>query len=116
MTVRVPLVAFVLAGTMIGWMGLQWLGGKMGWETRFVFLFDFLAIAAFVWALSFAGFGYIFGKALEKMIGNIVLAFGITMLVMFSLVLIGTYVAKRRRQRQLLVPPAGAAKQAGEND
>ena len=72
--------------------------------------------AASVWALSFAGFGYIFGKALEKMIGNIVLAFGITMLVMFSLVLIGSYIAKRRRQRQLLVPPAGAAKQAGEND
>lgn len=45
------LVAFVLAGTMIVWMGLQWLGGKMGWETRYVFLFDFLAIAAFVWAL-----------------------------------------------------------------
>jgi hypothetical protein len=45
------LVAFVLAGTMIVWMGLQWLGGQMGWETRYVFLFDFLAIAAFVWAM-----------------------------------------------------------------
>ncbi len=45
------LVAFVIAGTMILWMGAQWLGGKMGWETRFVFLFDFAAIAAFVWAM-----------------------------------------------------------------
>jgi hypothetical protein len=46
------LVALVLAGTMVLWMGAQWLGGKMGWETRFVFLFDFLAIAGFVWALA----------------------------------------------------------------
>ncbi len=45
------LVAFVLAGTMIGWMGAQWLGGAMGWEARFAFLFDLAALAAFVWAL-----------------------------------------------------------------
>ncbi|THD82830.1 hypothetical protein E7811_11765 [Aliigemmobacter aestuarii] len=45
------LVAYVLAGTMLSWMGLQWLGGRMGWETRFVFLFDLAAIAAFIWAL-----------------------------------------------------------------
>jgi hypothetical protein len=44
-------VAFVLAGTMVFWMGAQWLGGEMGWDTRYVFLFDFAAIAAFVWAL-----------------------------------------------------------------
>ncbi len=44
-------VALVLAGTMVTWMGAQWLGGRLGWETRFVFLFDFLAIAGFVWAL-----------------------------------------------------------------
>lgn len=44
-------VAFVLAGTMILWMGAQWLGGQMGWETRYVFLFDFAALAAFLWAL-----------------------------------------------------------------
>lgn len=53
-TKRAPqarLVAFVIAGTMILWMGAQWLGGEMGWETRFVFLFDFAAIAAFVWAM-----------------------------------------------------------------
>lgn len=44
-------VAFVLAGTMILWMGAQWLGGQMGWDARYVFLFDFAALAAFLWAL-----------------------------------------------------------------
>lgn len=45
------LVAFVLAGTMVLWMGAQYLGGQMGWDPRYVFLFDFAAIAAFFWAL-----------------------------------------------------------------
>jgi hypothetical protein len=31
---------------------MQWLGGQMGWDTRFVFLFDMAAIAAFVWTLN----------------------------------------------------------------
>ena len=43
--------AIVMAGTMILWMGAQYLGGQMGWETRFVFLFDLAAMAAFFWAL-----------------------------------------------------------------
>lgn len=45
------LVAVVLAVTMLLWMGAQWLGGRMGWETRFVFLFDLAALAAFLWSL-----------------------------------------------------------------
>ncbi len=45
------LVAFVIAGTMLLWMGAQWLGGAMGWEARYVFLFDLAAMAGFVWAL-----------------------------------------------------------------
>lgn len=45
------LVAVVIALTMILWLGAQWLGGKAGWETRFVFLFDLAALAAFIWAL-----------------------------------------------------------------
>lgn len=45
------LAAFVIAGTAVLWLGVQWLGGKMGWETRYVFLFDLAAIAAFIWAL-----------------------------------------------------------------
>jgi hypothetical protein len=36
---------------MILWMGAQALGGAMGWEVRYVFLFDFAALAAFLWAL-----------------------------------------------------------------
>jgi hypothetical protein len=48
---RARLVGIVLAGTMVFWMGAQWLGGQLGWETRYVFLIDLAAIAAFVWAL-----------------------------------------------------------------
>lgn len=48
---QVRLVAIVLAATMILWMGAQFLGGQLGLETRFVFLFDLMAIAGFVWAL-----------------------------------------------------------------
>jgi hypothetical protein len=45
------LVGIVLAVTIILWMGAQFLGGQLGLETRFVFLFDLAAIAAFVWSL-----------------------------------------------------------------
>ena len=45
------LAAMVMAGAMLAWMGLQWLGGHLNWEARYVFLFDFAALAAFVWAL-----------------------------------------------------------------
>jgi hypothetical protein len=45
------LVALVLAGTMVLWMAAQWLGGQFGWQSRYVFLFDFAALAAFVWSL-----------------------------------------------------------------
>lgn len=44
-------VGIVLAVTMVLWMGAQFLGGQLGLETRFAFLFDLAAIAAFVWAL-----------------------------------------------------------------
>ena len=44
-------VAFVIAGTMVLWMGAQWLGGRMGWDTRYAILFDLAALAAFFWAL-----------------------------------------------------------------
>ena len=45
------LVGIVLVATMVLWMGAQWLGGQLGLEARFVFLFDLAAIAAFVWAM-----------------------------------------------------------------
>ncbi len=48
---QMRLVGIVLAATIILWMGLQWLGGQLGWQARFVFLFDLAALAAFVWAL-----------------------------------------------------------------
>ena len=51
MALQARLVAFVIAGTMLLWMGAQYLGGKMGWDVRYVYLFDFAAMAAFFWAL-----------------------------------------------------------------
>lgn len=48
---QVRLVALVIAGTMILWLGAQWLGSIMGWQTRFAFLADFAALAGFTWAL-----------------------------------------------------------------
>ncbi|MCU0905178.1 MAG: DUF5337 domain-containing protein [Tabrizicola sp.] len=48
---QMRLVGIVLLATVVLWMGAQWLGGTFGWETRFVFLFDFAALAAFLWAL-----------------------------------------------------------------
>ena len=43
--------AVVIAATMVVWIGAQWLGGQLGWQARFVFLFDLAALAAFVWAI-----------------------------------------------------------------
>ncbi|MEO7380388.1 MAG: DUF5337 domain-containing protein [Paracoccaceae bacterium] len=48
---EVRLIAFVIAGTMIGWMFVQYLGGQLGWPPKYVFLADLAAIAAFFWAL-----------------------------------------------------------------
>ena len=45
------LAAIVIAVTMLLWLGAQFLGGRLGLPARFVFLFDFAALAAFFWAL-----------------------------------------------------------------
>jgi hypothetical protein len=45
------LVAIVLVATIVLWLGAQWLGGQIGLQARFVFLFDMAALGAFVWAL-----------------------------------------------------------------
>jgi hypothetical protein len=45
------LVAVVIAATMVLWMAATWAGGKFGWEARYAFLFDFMALAGFLWAL-----------------------------------------------------------------
>ncbi|WP_417244722.1 DUF5337 domain-containing protein [Celeribacter sp.] len=44
------MVAIVIAATMLVWLGVQWLGGQLGLPTRYAFLFDLAALAAFVWA------------------------------------------------------------------
>ncbi|MEZ5798467.1 MAG: DUF5337 domain-containing protein [Paracoccaceae bacterium] len=45
------LVGLVLVVTMALWLGAQIVGAEMGWDTRYAFLFDFAALAAFLWAL-----------------------------------------------------------------
>lgn len=45
------LVALVIAGTMLLWMGAQWIGGKFDLAPRYAILFDLIALAAFFWAL-----------------------------------------------------------------
>ena len=45
------MVSIVIAAAMIIWIALQWVGPALGMPGRYAFLFDFLAIAALVWAL-----------------------------------------------------------------
>ena len=45
------MVAVVLVATMALWLGAQFIGGRLGWEARFVFLFDLAALAAFIWTM-----------------------------------------------------------------
>ena len=44
-------VALVIAGTMLLWMGAQYVGGEMGWPLKYTLLFDLAALAGFIWAL-----------------------------------------------------------------
>ncbi|WP_205758600.1 DUF5337 domain-containing protein [Qingshengfaniella alkalisoli] len=48
---KARMVAIVVAATMLLWMGAQVLGAQLGLPARFVFLFDFVALAAFFWSL-----------------------------------------------------------------
>jgi hypothetical protein len=45
-------IALVIAGAMLAWLLAQQLGQLYGWPARYVFLFDFAAMAAMVWALA----------------------------------------------------------------
>ncbi len=45
------LAAIVIAVTMVLWIAAQWAGGTLGWQSRYVFLFDMAALAAFFFAL-----------------------------------------------------------------
>jgi membrane protein DedA with SNARE-associated domain len=57
-------------------------------------------LAAFVWALSFAGFGYVFGHALESVLGDLVETFGYVMLGVFVFVAcLITFIHKHQQRR-----------------
>lgn len=43
--------AIVVAATAVLWLGAQFAGGQLGLPVKYVFLFDFAALAAFFWAL-----------------------------------------------------------------
>ncbi len=45
------MVALVIAGAMVAWIVLQWVGKQAGLPGRYALLFDFAAIAALIWAL-----------------------------------------------------------------
>ena len=48
---RARTVAVVLCATMLAWLGAQWLGGRLGWPPLWALVFDFAALAAFLWAI-----------------------------------------------------------------
>ena len=45
------ILALIVAATMLLWMAAQWVGGALGLDARYVFLFDMLALAAFAWVV-----------------------------------------------------------------
>jgi membrane protein DedA with SNARE-associated domain len=62
-------------------------------------------IAAFVWALSFAGVGYLFGEAFSHLAGRFVEGIGLAMLGGLTLgILITWYHARRHRRRSATMP------------
>ena len=44
-------ISLVIAATMILWLGAQWLGGRIGVDPSYAFLFDLAALAAMFWSL-----------------------------------------------------------------
>lgn len=46
------LAAIVMAATMILWMGVQSVGGEMGWPVKLTYFFDLMALAGFIWSLA----------------------------------------------------------------
>ncbi len=45
------MASIVILVTMLLWMAVSFLGGRLGLPSRYAFLADFAAIAAFIWAL-----------------------------------------------------------------
>lgn len=48
---KARLVALVIAGTMLLWMGAQIIGGELGLAPKYALLVDLSALAGFIWAL-----------------------------------------------------------------
>ena len=48
---QVKLVSIVLVVTMGGWLLAQMIGDQYGWPPKFIFLFDLMALAGFLFAL-----------------------------------------------------------------
>lgn len=48
---QIRIAALVIPAAMLFWMGGSWIGGQLGWPSRYAFLIDFVALAAFAWSL-----------------------------------------------------------------
>lgn len=48
---QMRLAGAVIAIAMLAWLGVQWIGGQMGWPGKYVFLADLAAIGAMIWSL-----------------------------------------------------------------
>lgn len=46
------LVALVIAGTMLLWMGGQQIGAELGLPLKYALLIDLAALAGFIWAMA----------------------------------------------------------------
>jgi len=57
-------------------------------------------IAAFLWAGTFVGAGYLCGHALDRMLGQIAERFSVIMLVVFAAAIVGAVVIHRLRRRR----------------
>ena len=45
------LAGLVIAGSMLFWLGLQWLAAELNLSVRLMLLIDFVVIAAMAWSL-----------------------------------------------------------------
>jgi membrane protein DedA with SNARE-associated domain len=62
-------------------------------------------LAAGLWAASFVAIGYFLGGALRAVLGDIIRAFGLSLLVVFLVLAAGVALAHRlQRRRQLRFP------------
>ncbi len=48
---KTRMVAIVIAGTMILWLGAQYVGKQLGLPGRYAILFDLMAVAGFFWSM-----------------------------------------------------------------